>query len=573
MARLRKNSEQAPLGKATSGCDKRDVPTDSRDLHSAERREECFRKAHLQVHNAATTRALLKNQYWLTRIVFLRSLGFVYAAAFLVALNQNTYLLGEYGLLPASNYLERITDMNKGLHIETVLRVPTLMWLYKYISVDTLLDCIASVGTVLAVGIAATGAANAVSLFLLWILYHSLVNIGQLWYSFGWESQLLETGFLAIFFCPILTWKQLPTETPPSSVVVWGYRWLLFRIMLGAGLIKVRGDKCWWELTCMMYHYETQPVPNPLSYYLHQTPPFVHMLEVVGNHIIELIVPWFMFLTRPFRISCGIIQISFQIILILSGNLSFLNWLTILPSIPYFDDAALMWMFSKRTSNQVALLAKDAKEGKLQPSKPRKATNMALALCLGFLSIPVVGNLFSPHQQMNTSFEPLRLVNTYGAFGSITKRRAEVVIQGTHSGDPHNRSAVWEEYEFFCKPGNVSRRPCVISPYHYRLDWLMWFAAFQDYQNHPWLFHFVSKLLVNDKNVSKIISKNPFMDREPPRFIRAVRYRYRYAPIGSPEAKAGQWWIRSRMGSYMYPVSLSSLKPLLKNFGWKIHAL
>lgn len=181
MARLRKNSEQPSLGNVAVASDKRDVPKNSGDLRSAERREEDPRKSHLPLLNAATTHVFLKNQYWLTRIVFLRSLGFVYAAAFLVALNQNTYLLGEHGLLPANDYLERITGMHGGLHIETVLRVPTLMWLYKYVCVDTLLDCIASVGTVLAVGIAVTGAANAISLFLLWILYHSLVNIGQLW--------------------------------------------------------------------------------------------------------------------------------------------------------------------------------------------------------------------------------------------------------------------------------------------------------------------------------------------------------------------------------------------------------
>uniref|UniRef100_A0A224YK93 Lipase maturation factor n=1 Tax=Rhipicephalus zambeziensis TaxID=60191 RepID=A0A224YK93_9ACAR len=572
MARFRKNPEQSPESRTVSPCVRRDVPKDARDP-DGERRDEGPKKSSPLVLDAVKMNSLQKNQYWLTRIVFLRSLGFVYAVAFLVALNQNKHLVGKQGLLPAHHYMERIKAIYKGLHSETLLRVPTIMWLYEYVDVDTLLDCIASVGTVLAIGITVTGAANAVSLFLLWVLYHSLVNVGQLWYSFGWESQLLETGFLAIFFCPIWTWKQLPRDTPPPPVVVWGYRWLLFRIMLGAGLIKVRGDRCWWELTCMMYHYETQPVPNPLSYYLHQTPPLVHKLEVLGNHIIELIVPWFMFLTRPFRIACGIIQISFQVILIMSGNLSFLNWLTILPSIPYFDDAVLKWMFSKKTSNQVAFLAKEAGEGKVKHSKGRKATNMALALCLGFLSIPVVVNLVSPNQQMNTSFEPLRLVNTYGAFGSITKSRKEVIIQGTHSLDPHNSSAVWEEYEFFCKPGNVFRRPCVISPYHYRLDWLMWFAGFQDYQSHPWLFHLVGKLLVNDKNVSKIILKNPFMNREPPRYIRAEHYRYRYAPVGSSQAKAGQWWIRSRVGSYMYPVSLSSLKPLLKNFGWEIPSL
>ncbi|KAH6944819.1 hypothetical protein HPB50_005364 [Hyalomma asiaticum] len=160
---------------------------------------------------------------------------------------------------------------------------------------------------------------------------------------------------------------------------------------------------------------ETQPVPNPLSFYLHQTPEFVHKLEVIGNHIIELIVPWFMFLTRPFRIACGIIQISFQVILIMSGNLSFLNWLTILPSIPYFDDAMLKWMFSKKTSKQVALLAKETAEGKvkhrLQPPPP-------------FLPSP--GHPAVPWDQWKQAFQTYMVAS--GASDLPTERRKAILL-------------------------------------------------------------------------------------------------------------------------------------------------
>ncbi|CAN8000073.1 unnamed protein product [Ixodes pacificus] len=528
--------------------------------------------------DASKQQDIQKSQYWLTRIVLLRSLGLVYAIAFLVALNQNKYLIGRKGLLPAHLFLREVKRYAGGVNAQAVFQVPTLLWFFEHMGTDSFLDGVASLGFLLALGVMVTGAANALAMFLLWALYHSIVNIGQQWYiplsgvhfslCEGWESQLLETGFLAIFFCPLVTWKQLPRCTPPPRVVVWAYRWLLFRIMLGAGLIKIRGDKCWMQLTCMNYHYETQPVPSPVSYCLHQSPAVIHAMEVLGNHFIELIVPWFLFFTRPFRLACGTVQFLFQVILIISGNLSFLNWLTILPSIAYFDDAALKRLFSEKTSLAASALASDSFSGKLKSSKARSITNLALGLCLAFLSVPVVANLVSPHQRMNTSFEPLRLVNTYGAFGSITKRRTEVILQGTYSENPYNKSAVWEEYEFFCKPGNVFQRPCLITPYHYRLDWLMWFAAFQSYEQNPWLIHLVAKLLGNEKEATALIRKNPFAHKDPPRFIRAEHYRYQYARFGSPEARAGQWWIRERLGSYMPPVSKSDLLPILQKFGW-----
>lgn len=176
MARFRRNTEHSPGSRTASPCDRRDVSNGARD-----RGDEYSQNPSPPVLDAAKMYFLQKNQYWLTRIVFLRSLGIVYAVAFLVALNQNKYLVGKQGLLPAQHYMERIKDMYNGFHSETLLRVPTIMWLYEYVDVDTLLDCIASVGTVIALGVMVTGAANAVSLFLLWILYHSLVNVGQLW--------------------------------------------------------------------------------------------------------------------------------------------------------------------------------------------------------------------------------------------------------------------------------------------------------------------------------------------------------------------------------------------------------
>merc|ERR1712062_786230 len=183
---------------------------------------------------------------------------------------------------------------------------------------------------------------------------------------------------------------------------------------------------------------------------------------------------------------------------------------------------------------------------------------------IAYLSIPIVQNLISPRQVMNTSFEPFRLVNTYGAFGHVTKERTEIIFEGTYATNPDDSNAEWLEYEFKCKPGNVKQMPCLISPYHYRLDWLMWFAAFQSYQDNPWLVHLAAKFLMNDTQILDLIAENPF-EKQPPKYIRMRHYLYNYAESGNME---GNWWIRKLIGTYMPIVSLKDLEPILKRQNW-----
>ncbi|XP_029433325.1 lipase maturation factor 1-like isoform X2 [Rhinatrema bivittatum] len=442
-------------------------------------------------------------------------------------------------------------------------------------SMDTNLDCLSLVGLAISAFVLITGSSNMILMAALWILYHSIVSVGQIWYSFGWESQLLETGFLGIFLCPIWTISKLPEQTPPSRIVIWAFRWLIFRIMLGAGLIKIRGDRCWRELTCMNYHYETQPVPNYLAYYMHQSPEWFHWLETLVNHFVELIVPFFMFMGRRMCTIHGIVQILFQVLLIISGNLSFLNWLTIVPSIACLDDARLGFLFSskvKSIKNQVCKV--QAKEVTGEKSPPRwgcsirQIMNISLGVLIAYLSVPVVQNLLNSKQVMNTSFNPLKIVNTYGAFGSITRERTEVIIQGTYSEDPNDANAVWHEYEFKCKPGNVAWRPCFITPYHYRLDWLMWFAAFQTYEQNEWIIHLAGKLLANDNTALSLIALNPFKGKKRPRWIRGEHYKYKFSQLGGKHAAKGKWWIRKRIGPYFPPVNLRGLKQFFASRDW-----
>jgi hypothetical protein len=192
--------------------------------------------------------------YWLTRFVILRLLGVVYAVAFLVTINQIVPLIGANGLLPVDIYFKEISDSIGSA--TGFVRLPSLFWFWH--SDAALLTC-AWVGFILSC-IVIVGYANGPLLGVLWFLYLSFVHAGQDWYGYGWEIQLTETGFLAIFLCPLLDMRPFPRYAPPMPVIVL-FRWLTFRIMLGAGLIKFRGDKVWRNATALYYHFETQPIP------------------------------------------------------------------------------------------------------------------------------------------------------------------------------------------------------------------------------------------------------------------------------------------------------------------------
>lgn len=474
--------------------------------------------------------------YWHTRAVFLRGLGFIYFVAFVILFRQVSGLLGSRGLLPVGWFLR---DVHGALGGAAYVRLPTLLFLA---SSDVALEGLCLLGLALSVA-ALLGFANALVFCALWVVYMSFVHAGQIFYGYGWELLTLEAGFLAIFLAP--PWSpKLYGASPPPRPVLWLLRWLLFRVMFGAGLIKVRGDPCWLELTCLADHYETQPNPSPLSYYFHAMPMWFHQAGTLFNHFVELVVPFGLFGPRRVRHIAGGLVVVFQGILIASGNLSFLNWLTIVVAISAFDDAFFARMLPARFVDAARAAAKGAVE-----SPKRRMTIVLLSVVVALLSIVPVVNLISPNQRMNASFDPFDLVNTYGAFGSVDHERHEVVLEGTWddvlSGDPK-----WLEYEFPCKPGDPRRAPCLITPYHYRLDWQMWFAGHADEAHDGWFFRLVYDLLRENQVVTALLAKDPFVGR-PPRYVRALLYHYRFAH-GQP----GVWWNRELLGEYLRPVAV-----------------
>jgi hypothetical protein len=374
---------------------------------------------------------------------------------------------------------------------------------------------------------------------VLWVLYLSIVNVGQQWYGFGWESLLLEAGFWAIFL-------GNDRVAPPLLILLLA-RWLLFRVEFGAGLIKLRGDKCWRDLTCLYYHHETQPMPGPLSWLFHHLPKPLHRIEVAGNHFAQLVVPFALFAPQPVASVAAAIVIITQLWLVASGNFAWLNWLTIILAFSAIDQSAF-----------AAILPVPAVPP--LPATPHWYAGLVIVVTVAavVLSYFPVTNMISRGQRMNFSFNPYHLMNTYGAFGTVGRIRYEVVIEGTDNDTP-TRAAEWKEYEFKGKPGDPRRLPRQWAPYHLRLDWVMWFAAISPRYAHAWLGGFVERLLRNDTDTLRLLRRNPFPD-SPPRYVRAQLYHYRFT-TWEELRRERTWWHRELDGAYLRPVARRDVKP------------
>lgn len=483
------------------------------------------------------------HSFWLVRVVLLRGVGLVYTVAFAILVSQGLALFGEQGILPAVRFLDHVADIHRS-RAAGFWELPSVFWISAR---DAWLLGGAWLGLLGALLVLA-GFANAPLLALLWALYLSFTHVGQIFYGYGWDMLLCETGFLSIFLAPAWRPCELDVRSPPSPVVIVLFRWLAFRVMFGAGLIKLRGDDCWTNLTCLAYHYETQPNPGPLSRFFHAAPLWFHQLGALFNHLVEVVAPFGVFGPRPARLIAAGLIVAFQTILIISGNLSFLNWLTLVIALSCLDDQAITQLLPHGVRD--AAKGRLAALGDAAPSRARRYVSVALAVMVGLLSSNPVVNLLSPRQAMNASFEPFKLVNTYGAFGSVSRERYELVIEGTSSPviDENTR---FLEYELPCKPGPVARRPCWITPYHYRLDWQLWFVPLSPDYNRRWCLSLTDKLLRGDPRVLGLFSHNPFPE-QPPRFVRASFYRYELAP-----RESGVFWRRAPAGLYLAPTSLT----------------
>lgn len=456
---------------------------------------------------------------------FLRILAIIYFIAFISFWLQVDGLIGDSGLLPVGEYL---TFLEGRIGAERFYQAPSLIWLEPN-GWGVHLCC--GIGVFCAVLILAN-IFSGPALLGAWACYLSLASVAQVWLAFQWDSLLLEAGFLAIFLAP---WRYRPRDSGnPSIVMIWLFRLLLFRLMFSSGLVKLlSGDESWRNLTALSYHFETQPLPTWLGWAAHQAPDAIHRFSTLVMFVIELAVPFLIFLPRRPRALAFFLTFALMLGIILTGNYTFFNWLTIAISLFLLDDE----MFDAALPESV---------------KPKAGRSGGLGRYLiafhGFVAVMVllVGGsqmlkLFgfkppAPMQALEAATGPFRSINSYGLFAVMTEKRYEIVLEGSTDGER------WRAFKFKWKPGDLSGKLSFVAPYQPRLDWQMWFAALSDYRQNPWLARLMVGLIQGNEPVLALMGESPF-GNEPPRYIRAIIYRYQFNDWETRKA-TGDWWRR-----------------------------
>lgn len=501
---------------------------------------------------------------------FLRTLGVIYLIAFVSLWVQVDGLIGSDGISPANQFLpaahEQLGDRAYSL-------LPTLCW---FNSSNAFLHFLCAGGVVLSLLLIA-GLVPMVSLIALFVFYLSLTIAGQAFLSFQWDILLLETGFLAIFLAPWQSWPKRGREPPVSRAALFLLKLLLFKLMVMSGVVKLTsGDDSWgwlnhsfhWSaLTALDYHYWSQPLPTVFAWWADKSPEWFKHFSVAFCLAVEIIAPFFIWAPRrPRLIAAGLI-VFLQIVIAVTGNYCFFNLLTIALCLLLIDDATfpLEGRASASPASQeprpldYSTVRCGAPGGRALPQRLSILTAIVVIIVTLPINAWLIFTAFEPDAPwprplaaVYGRLEAFRIVNGYGLFRVMTKDRREIVIEGSADGID------WLPYEFKWKPGDVKRAPGWCAPHQPRLDWQMWFAALGAPQQNPWFDGLVVRLLQGSRDVSRLLARNPFPD-QPPRYIRASFYRYRFTTV-EEHRQSGAWWKRQELGEYLPTVSLDQLR-------------
>jgi predicted DCC family thiol-disulfide oxidoreductase YuxK len=481
-------------------------------------------------------------QFSISAAVFLRALAVVHCIAFASLWWQLSGLIGPGGILPAQPYLDAVAKQLGDSHW---WQLPTLCWIFgagKFLHVLCLGGIVLSVVLFLRV-------AQPVCMLLLWLFYLSLCGAGQVFLSYQWDALLLETGLLAVF---LARWRGPSGERPePPRFARWLLWWLLFRLMFMSGYVKLASnDATWHGLTALTYHYQTQPLPTWLAWYAHQLPVWFHKISCAVMFFIELVAPFLLFGPRRLRLGAALGLIAFQLLIALTGNYTFFNLLTIALCLLFLDDAWWARWFGL-TPRPYATVATGRRATAAQP-RLRRWTRQTLFIVFFAASLvvtlPGVWQVRQWPEWFAAAYRAIavtRSINSYGLFAVMTTSRPEIIIEGSRDGH------AWEAYEFKWKPGDLQRRPGFVAPYQPRLDWQLWFAALAYPRYEPWMSPFFRQLAANAPAVTRLLKKNPF-EKDPPRFLRAVVYDYRFT-TATERARTNAWWKRSVLDYYLQP--------------------
>ena len=458
--------------------------------------------------------------------IFSRLLALIYLIAFWSFAVQAQGLIGSQGILPVDRYLAAVHTAYGALAWRTV---PTLFW---FNASDAAIRWLPIAGIVIAF-IALNGFAQRVCFPALFVLYLSICSAGQDFLSFQWDYLLLETGFLAIFL-------------GGSRTVIWLFRLLLLRLMFFSGVVKLTsGDLTWRNLTALSFHYHTQPLPTPLAWYMDQLPNWFQRGSTAIVLGVELGAPFLILLPRRPRMFGAGCLIGLQLMILLTGNYAFFNWLTIVLCLLLFDDR---------------FLRRFLPPGKVGPrpssNHPWKIVLTALTAFIVLLNIAQFVRLSGddPPALLNNVLhltEPFGIVNSYGLFAMMTTTRPEIVIQCS------NDAVNWVDYSFPYKPGDLRRGLPLPAPHQPRLDWQMWFAALGNYRSNEWFPNLMVRLLQGSLPVTRLFERTPF-GATPPRYVRALLFEYRFTTLAERRA-TGDIWHRDLRGLYFPAISLDSI--------------
>lgn len=462
--------------------------------------------------------------YRLVSRLFLKALALIYFAAFVSLGLQIAGLVGPDGILPFETVL---INARESLGASAWWRIPTLFWLDAS---DLALQGVAVIGALASMALLAEWRPR-VAAIVAFACYLSLFHAGQLFLNFQWDSLLLESGFLAIFLVD-----------RPTRLLVFLYYWLLFRLRFFSGLSKLfSGDPTWANFTALKYYFETQPLPHIGAWYAHHLPDWLLRAGVGFTFFVELIVPFFIFLPRPFRLFAAAATILIQLLIIATSNHTFVNLLTIALCLFLLDDRIVRYIVPYKWRRQ----------GFPNRGLPGRGRLAALAMG-GTLMVVVSLSAFADRflgmpqpvfmQQIVRTSQAWGLGFIYHIFPTMQTERQEFIIQGSMDGKE------WKDYVFRYKPQAVDRMTPFIVPHHPRLDWMIWFVPTQHPVQMAWFGEFMRKLHEGSAAVSGLLRSNPFPDT-PPRYLRVRVYRYHFT-TAEERAKTGNWWTREYLGEF-----------------------
>jgi predicted DCC family thiol-disulfide oxidoreductase YuxK len=461
-------------------------------------------------------------------LVFSRLLSFVYLFAFASAGTQVRGLLGTEGILPVESFLRAVGAQ---LGPSAFWRAPSLLW---FDNSDYALLAISWGGAALAaVSVIAKpwSSWQRIVFGVLFVYYLSLVSVGQIFMGYQWDFLLLETGFLAIFL-------------KPARSRVWLFHLLLFRLMFESGVVKLLShDPSWRNLTALTVHFETQPLPTPLAWYAHQLPSWLLSFSTLVMFAIETIVPFFIFGPRRLKQVAAFSIALLQVLILLTGNYTFFNYLTIALCVLLLDNS--FWSRWLKLPHY--------------PAPPlHRPASWALTTAIVSLSCISLAGVFKPLPSPLAAIEAAEssfgIVNRYGLFAVMTTTRPEIELEGSVDGEH------WLPLKFKYKPGPLDRNMSWVAPFQPRLDWQMWFAALGGPNDNPWLISFLLRLLEGSKQVQGLLQLGPFGDN-PPALIRGTLYQYRFTSWEERRA-TGNYWKRDLKGTYFPPVGLRGKRTL-----------